>query len=99
MVRLTRDKYKKPPITFTETLSKEEIKNLLNDYEQVNDINVVEKNTHLRYFTLNDDGTYKFRLGGKLVINTTLPKYIVLSNNVKTWCVQIHNTIFYQKKI
>jgi hypothetical protein len=99
MSRLTNDKYKKPPITFTETLSKEDIKNLLNDYEQVNDINTVKKETHLRYFTLNNDGTYKFRLGGKLMINDTSNNYIILSNGIKTWSVQKKNTIFFQKKI
>jgi hypothetical protein len=99
MSRLTNDKYKKPPITFTETLSKDEIKKLLDDYEQVNDVDTVKKETHLRYFTLNNDGTYKFRLGGKLMINNILSKYVVLSNNIKTWSVQKQNTIFFQKKI
>jgi hypothetical protein len=99
MQRLTNDNYIKPPVTFTESLSTEEIKNSLNDYEQVNDISIIKKGTHLRYFSKNDDDTYKFRLGGKLIVNnSTTSKYVVLSNKSKTWSVQINDTIFYAKK-
>lgn len=96
MERLLEDNYIKPPITFTESLTSEEIKELLKNYKQVENINFVKKGTHLRYFIKDKDGNYKFRLGGKLILNNT-PKYIVLSNKSKTWCVQKINTIFYAK--
>ena len=98
MQRLTNDNYNKPPVSFTESLSTYEIKKLLEGYEQVNDIGVIKKGTHLRYFSKNKDDTYKFRLGGKLTVNNTELKYIVLSNKSKTWSVQIKDTIFYAKK-
>jgi hypothetical protein len=95
---LTNDDYKKPPVTYTDSLSKDDIKNFLKDYEQVEDINKIKKGTHLRYFSKCEDGMYKFRLGGKLIVNSTLPDYIVLSSKTKKWCVQIKSTIFYAKK-
>jgi hypothetical protein len=97
MSRLSNDEYQKPPITYTDSLSKEEIKNFLKDYEEISSdkISTVKKGTHLRYFSKNDDGTYKFRLGGNLIVNNTLPNYIVLSNKKKSWSVQTHNTIFF----
>jgi hypothetical protein len=97
MSRLTNDNYNKPPITYTESLSKDEIKELLKDYKKVENINDIKKGEHLRYFNKSVDEMYKFRLGGKLIINETLPKYIVLSNKKKTWSVQVKDTIFYCK--
>jgi hypothetical protein len=100
MQRLTNDNYDKPPVTFTESLSTEEIKKSLEGYEQVNNIGIIKKGTHLRYFSKNEDDTYKFRLGGKLIVNnSTISKYIVLSNKSKTWSVQIKDTVFYAKKL
>lgn len=98
MIRITKDKYNKPPITYTESLSRENIKDLLQNYDQVDDIKSIKIGTHLRYFSKNKEGKYNFRLGGELKNNDGLPNYIVLSNKFKSWCVQIQETIFYSKK-
>ena len=98
MSRLSTDEYKKPPITFTESLDKEEIKNLLEEYEQVEDIVQIKRGTHLRYFSKDKDGSFKFRMGGILTVNNNIPKYIILSNGSKSWSVQIKDTIFFSKK-
>lgn len=98
MSRLTNDEYKKPPITFTESLAREDIKNLLEDYEQIEDISKITKGTHLRYFIKEKNGEYKFRMGGILTVNNNIPKYVILSNGKKSWSVQIKDTIFFNKK-
>jgi hypothetical protein len=95
--RLTKDNnYKKVGKTFQESLSPNEIKEKLENYKRVDDIELVPLNTHIRYFT-NDKKTGKkhFRLGGFL---TKLDKdYIVLSNGQLSWSVQKNTSIFFAK--
>ena len=90
------DQYNKPPLTFTESLSKEEIKNLLEDYDQITSINELEKGTHVRYFSKLEDDKYKFRMGGIIII--IKDKYVIISNGKLKWSVQIKDTIFFKKK-
>ncbi len=95
--RLTKDtNYKKVGKTFQESLSPNEIKEKLENYKRVDDIDNIALNTHIRYFT-NDKKTGKkhFRLGGFL---TKLDKdYIVLSNGQLSWSVQKNSSIFFAK--
>jgi hypothetical protein len=95
--RLTKDNnYKKVGKTFQESLSPNEIKEKLENYKRVDEIEGIPLNTHIRYFT-NDKKTGKkhFRLGGFL---TKLDKeYIVLSNGKLSWSVQKNNSIFFAK--
>lgn len=98
MLRLTKDKFDKPPITYTESLTKENIKDLLKEYEQVENIKNIKIGCHLRYFSKNKDNNYLFRLGGELKLNDSSKDYIVLKNRIKTWCVQKKDTIFFVKK-
>ena len=58
--------YKRPKKTMQEQLTAEEIAEKLQGYERVDDINEVPINTHLRYFTMEDDGKQVFRMGGFL---------------------------------
>lgn len=91
------DTYKRTRITIQERLTKEEIKDKLTNYEQVDDISKVILNTHVRYF-LKKDNIYLFRLGGMLYkINNDL-QYVVLSNGKKTWSVNMKTAIFWKKK-
>lgn len=95
--RLTKDtNYKKVGKTFQESLSPNEIKEKLEDYTRVNDIDLVPLNTHIRYFTEDKKtGKKHFRLGGFL---TKLDKdYIVLSNGQLSWSVQKKTSIFFAK--
>jgi hypothetical protein len=88
--------YVKPKKTFTDQLTKDEIKHLLEDYEEVKDIKKLMKGTHIRYFE-NKDGEYLFRMGG-IVTVIKEPLYIVLSNGTRTWSVQLkEDTILFSK--
>lgn len=95
--RLSNTTYKRPKVTYTDNINndKEAVLDYLNGYEQIEDISKIALKTHIRYFTLEKDGTRKFRLGGTLIKKHK--DYIVLVSNNKTWSVQLKNTIFYRK--
>ena len=111
MTRLGQDTdYKRPKRTYQDKLTLEEIKEKLEDYVEVEDISNVMINTHLRYFAIKKNkktGKKRryFRLGGFLINNKEVEKYIVLSTspisivneNTKTWSVDTNNNIFYRK--
>ncbi len=94
-----KDNYKRPEITYTDKLSKLQIKELLIDYERVTDIKDLEKippGTHLRYFEMKNK-ELKFRTGGVLTVNSGLPDYIILSNGKLSWSVQVATCIFFRR--
>ena len=94
-----KDNYKRPEITYTDKLSKSQIKELLIDYERVVDIIDLEKippGTHLRYFEMKNK-ELKFRTGGVLTVNSGLPNYIILSNGKLSWSVQVGTCIFFRR--
>jgi hypothetical protein len=94
--RLSTDKtYKKPKTTEQESLTVDEIKNKLSGYQQVDDIKDVPIDTHIRYFTIDENGEKHFRLGGFLYKKND--DYIVLNNGKNTWSVQIDGAIFFRK--
>ncbi len=95
--KIGQDKYKRPLETLQDKLTKEEIEAKLEDYQLVKDISKVQIGTHIRYFTIGENGKKKFRLGGSLVRNDGLPTYVILSNNNVTWSVQTENTVFFAK--
>lgn len=92
------DSYKKPPKTLQETLTKDQIKEYLKEYRQV-DIKKEEiaMNKHIRYFSLTEDNRKLFRLGGFLKKYDKEKGYIVLSNNKNSWCVNTNTSILYKK--
>lgn len=95
--RLTRDTtYNKTKKSYQDNLSPAEIKQKLEEYSQVDNIDEVPLNSHLRYFTINvKTGKKQFRLGGFL---TKIDKdYVVLSNGTLSWSVQKKNNIFFRK--
>jgi len=94
-----KDNYVKPNITYTEKLSKAQVRQLLYDYEEIKNIKELEKiepGTHLRYFE-DKDGEMKFRTGGILTVNTGFPDYLILSNGKISWSVQIKKCIFFKR--
>lgn len=95
--RLSRDtNYNKKTKSYQEGLSPAEIKKKLEEYKQVDDIEDVSLNTHIRYFTFNPtNGKKQFRLGGFLT--KIGDKYVVLSNGSLSWSVQKKNTVFFSK--
>lgn len=94
--RLGKDKYKRPKLTLQDKLDEEEIEDKLDDYVEVENIGQVALGTHMRYFT-KVKGKKKFRLGGILINNSGLPKYVVLTNGKLSWSVQVKDTTFFRK--
>ena len=95
--RLSRDTtYTKTKKSYQDKLSPSEIKQKLAEYKQVDDIDSVSLNSHVRYFTFNPkNGKKLFRLGGFL---TKIDKeYVILSNGKFSWSVQKKNSVFFQK--
>lgn len=97
MPRLGDDTYKKPKQTYTDKLTKDDIRQKLEEYQKTDDISTVPIGSHIRYFSKDKEGVTKFRMGGIIINNKGVPKYIVLSNGYKTWSVQIQGTIFFYK--
>jgi len=95
------DNYKRPEKTYTESLTEDDIKNKLADYEKIDSIDFVSKGTHVRYYSPSKDDPkkMKFCVGG--FIKSKQEDYIVFSQNIfgkgKTWSVQKKGAIFYRK--
>ncbi|KAL0491028.1 hypothetical protein AKO1_002665 [Acrasis kona] len=89
--------YKKPKITYQETLSTHDISEKLQGYVKVEDISDVALNTHLRYFVKNKEGGQDFRTGGFLHNKQNSDKYVMLSNGKNVWSVQIKGATFFRK--
>ena len=99
--RFTNDNYKRPKKTIQDKLTPEEIEEKLEDYIEVDNIQDVSLNTHLRYFSIITDKkkTKKvFRLGGFLINKNNYENFVVLSNGTNRWSVQTKKSIFYRKQ-
>lgn len=98
---LSNDNYKRPEKTYTELLTKEDIKAKLADYEKVDNVDFIPKNMHVRYYipSKEDPNKMKFCVGG--FIKSKHEEYIVFSQTIfgkgKTWSVQKKGAIFYRK--
>lgn len=89
--------YKRPTKTYQDTLDEKKIKELLKDYEPVEDIYSVPLNSHLRYFTVKDNKK-QFRMGGYLDTINEEKGYVKLTNGKTTWSVQVNeDTDFFRK--
>lgn len=94
--RLGDDNYKKTGKSIQQALSPNEIKEKLQEYVQIDDLDDVPINSHIRYFTVDKkSGKKQFRLGGFLTKNEK--EYIVLSNGKLSWSVQKDSSIFFKK--
>lgn len=84
--RLAKSNYQRPKKTYTDTLQTNlAMKEKLKNYVQVDDVEDININTHVRYVTLKD-GQQRFCLGG--LLRKIHPKYVVLSNGTFSWSVQ-----------
>lgn len=105
MVRLggsSDSSYKRPPQTYQESLSTEQIKEKLKDYVKVEDISKVPLHTHIRYFIYQEDPNTRkrsrlFRLGGRLVNKDHHDKYVVLSNGNQSWSVNTTSSVLFRQ--
>jgi len=91
------DTYIKPETTYQQNLSKEQIREKLKGYRRVDlgseDLAI---DSHIRYFS-SKDNKHLFRLGGFVKKYDKIKKYIVLTNNKNSWCVNCSNSIIYKK--
>lgn len=83
-------------ISPTATLSYDEIKNKLINYEQIDDTASLVHGNKIKYFEILDNGKYKFKLGGCVIVNKH-PVYIVLTNGKTSWSVQLENHIIFRE--
>lgn len=93
---MVKDNYNRPKTTFQDTLKEEDIRMMLKDYLEVNDIYSVPMNTHIRYFIIKN-GEKLFRMGGNLIKADHSKGYIVLSNGKTNWSVQVKDAILFKK--
>lgn len=89
--------YKRPDVTYQEKLTNEEIADKMKGYVKVDDVSDVPLNTHIRYFTIGENGEKKFRSGGFLKIKTDPDRYVILTNGKVDWPVQISESILFRK--
>lgn len=92
----SKDKYIRPKKTFQDKLTPKQIKDLLEDYVEVDDISKIDLNTHIRYF-MNDKGKKLFRTGGFLLNKKESDKYIILTNGTISWSVNTKKSILFRK--
>lgn len=97
--KISADKsYKRPAVTKQEQYTADEIAEKLAGYEEVDNIEDVPINTHIRYFSIDrETGEQKFRNGGFLSNKSNADKYINLSNGKISWSVQVDDAVFYRK--
>jgi len=86
--------YERPRITYTDTLTKKEIIEYLQDFEKVVDIEKVKIGSYISYIDIG--GEYpSFRLGGTIVVNK--PEYLVLNGGRASFSVQKGEKIYFRR--
>lgn len=95
-INISKDNYIKPKVTKRQKLTKDDIIKALENYEEVEDINDVPLNTHIRYIAYRD-GKQQYYPGGLLKVKGN--EYVVLSNELPqnprkpiNWSVQKNYT-------
>ncbi len=81
------------PIT---TLTRDEIKNKLSNYEQIVNTESLAHGEKIKYFEILPDGKYIFKPGGTVIVNKH-PVYIVLTNGKTNWSVQLDKHIIFRE--
>jgi hypothetical protein len=90
--------YKRPQVTYTDTLTKEQIDEFLIDYEAVNNYDEILLGSHIRYFIIDKENKEnKFRLGGTVLKKNIEDGYIMLESGNLKWSVQLNNSILFKK--
>jgi len=97
--KISETNYTRPILTYTDKLSKQQVKELLIDYEQIKsleELKNIPSGTHLRYFEKKNN-ELKFRTGGILTVTSGFPEYFILSSGSVSWSVQIKKCIFFKR--
>jgi len=95
IIRSTADNYKRPKVTAQDKLTPKQVKELLENYVEIDNIKDVPLDTHIRYFT-KDKGRKKFRTGGFLLNKANSDTYIILTNRKISWSVDTKNSILFK---
>lgn len=76
-----------------------EIKEKLKLYDRIEskDVKDLHIGTRITYIEVMPDKTFKFKSGGVMIINA-YPKYLMLTNNKKTWSVQLDRHIIFREQ-
>ena len=85
-----------PYISPAECISPDEVEQRLLNYEQITDCSELIFGDHLQYFEVLADGKYKYKPGGRLIVNAA-PVYIVLTNGRTNWSVQLDRHIIFRE--
>jgi len=88
------DDYIRPNITYTDTLTKKEIIDFLQDFEKITDLDYLPLGTYISYIDVNDKNI-QFRIGGSVIMNK--PDFMVLSGGKSGFSVQKKNKIFFKR--
>ena len=86
--------------SYQDLLTDEEIKILLEHYNEINDIYELRVGNLVRYYKLinnNNNIIKKFRLGGNVIKIDYEKNYLILSNGTISWSIQYNNVIIYKK--
>ena len=77
----------------------DEIKEKLKLYDRINSVDVKDliAGTRITYIEVLNDGKFKFKTGGVIIVNS-YPKYLVLINNNKSWSVQLDRHIIFKER-
>lgn len=96
---LADDGYVRPKVTASDTLTGEQIKERLKNYERVyeDDIPDLKVEEKIAYFEVLDDGKFKYKPGGYVLVNGS-PDYLVLTTSKGSWSVQLENHIIFRAK-
>jgi hypothetical protein len=101
LIRIGDDDYNPTGNELQRNLTEEDVNLLLEEYEEVDDTEILKPGMHVRYYTIkqkrNGDVDKKFRMGGEIMKVDHENKYVVLTNKRLSWSVQFNNTIFYKK--
>jgi hypothetical protein len=93
------DGYVRSTVTATEMLTGEQIKERIKNYERVleDDLRGLKTEDKIAYFEVLDDGKFKYKPGGYLLVNGA-PKYMVLTSSKGSWSVQLDNHIIFKAR-
>ena len=101
LTRIGDDNYNPTGNELQKNLTEEDVNLLLEEYEEVDDTDILKTGMNVRYYTIkqkrNGDVDKKFRMGGEIMKVDHQNKYVVLTNKRLSWSVQFNNTIFYKK--
>lgn len=94
--KISETEYTGPKKTFTHSLTKSQIIDLLDGYEETPFL-FLKQGYLVRYFGINKDTKkLEFKMGGTIVYVDIVKKYVVITNHKNNWSVQ-SDCIFFQQ--